>query len=64
MIAERANAAKPNMGLTTWSGVKVHKMDVGIAKNYLNETEIRQLNRFVTMYLDYAESQAEQHHPL
>ncbi len=64
LIAERANAAKPNMGLTTWSGVKVHKMDVGIAKNYLNETEIRQLNRFVTMYLDYAESQAEQHHPL
>jgi hypothetical protein len=64
LIAERADAAKPNMGLTAWSGAKVRKMDVGIAKNYLNETEIRQLNRFVTMYLDYAESQAEQYHPL
>lgn len=64
LIAERVDATKPNMGLTTWKGAKVRKADVTIAKNYLNETEIRQLNRFVTMYLDYAESQAEQNLPL
>ncbi len=64
LIVERADATKLNMGLTAWKGVKVRKADVTIAKNYLNETEIRQLNRFVTMYLDYAETQAEQYQPL
>ncbi|HZF08433.1 MAG TPA: virulence RhuM family protein [Thermoanaerobaculia bacterium] len=59
ILAERANAEKPNMGLTTWKGVKVRRADVTVAKNYLNEEEIRQLNRIVTMYLDYAEEQAE-----
>jgi hypothetical protein len=64
IIAERADAAKPNMGLTAWKGAKVRRTDVTVAKNYLNENEIRQLNRFVTMYLDYAETQAEQRRPL
>lgn len=64
IIAERANAGKPNMGLTTWKGVKVRRADVTVAKNYLREDEIRQLNRIVTMYLDYAEEQAERRRPL
>jgi hypothetical protein len=58
LIAERADARKPNMGLTTWKGAKVRKGDVTVAKNYLNEEELQQLNRIVTMYLDYAEDQA------
>lgn len=64
IIRERADAGKPNMGLTTWKGVKVRRADVTVAKNYLNEAEIRQLNRIVTMYLDYAEEQAERRKPL
>jgi hypothetical protein len=64
LIAERASAGKPNMGLTTWKGVKVRRGDVTVAKNYLDEEEIRQLNRIVTMYLDYAEEQAERRKPL
>ncbi len=64
IIAERASAEKPNMGLTTWKGTKVRKGDVTVAKNYLNDDEIRQLNRIVTMYLDYAEEQAERRKPL
>ena len=64
IIAERASAEKPNMGLTTWKGTKVRKADVTVAKNYLNDDEIRQLNRIVTMYLDYAEEQAERRKPL
>lgn len=61
LIAERADANKPNMGLTTWKGDKVRKGDVTTAKNYLSETELKSLNRIVTMYLDYAEDQAQQH---
>lgn len=64
IIADRVDSGKPNMGLTSWKGVKVRKGDVTIAKNYLNEEEIRQLNRIVTMYLDYAESQAERRQPM
>lgn len=64
IIAERANAKKPNMGLTSWKGAKVRKGDVTVAKNYLNEEEIRQLNRIITMYLDYAEVQAERKKPI
>ncbi len=64
IIAERADASKPNMGLTTWKGAKVRKRDVTVAKNYLDETEIRQLNRIITMYLDYAEMQAERKQPV
>ncbi len=58
IISSRADAAKANMGLTSWKGDKVRRGDVAIAKNYLNEDEISSLNRIVTMYLDYAEDQA------
>ncbi len=61
LIAERADATKPNMGLTSWKGDKVRKNNVTVAKNYLNEEEIMSLNRIVTMYLDYAEDQAKRH---
>lgn len=64
IISQRADAEKPNMGLTSWKGAKVRRQDVAIAKNYLNEKEIRDLNRIVTMYLDYAETQAERRQPL
>ncbi|HAH05283.1 MAG TPA: hydroxyacid dehydrogenase [Elusimicrobia bacterium] len=64
IIAQRADAGKPNMGLTSWKGAKVRRQDVAVAKNYLNEKEIRDLNRIVTMYLDYAEMQAERRKPL
>lgn len=58
LIAERADAARPNMGLTTWKGDVVRKTDVTIAKNYLYEEEISDLNRIVVMFLDFAEDQA------
>jgi len=61
IIAERADARKPNMGLTFWKGSKVRRTDVTVAKNYLNEKELDGLNRIVTMYLDYAEEQAKRH---
>ena len=64
LIAERANSSKDNMGLTSFKGSKVRKSDVTIAKNYLNKEEIDNLNRIVTMYLDYAEDQARQHIPM
>jgi hypothetical protein len=64
IIANRADASQPNMGLTTWKGAKVRKGDVTVAKNYLGETEIKQLNRIITMYLDYAEMQAERKQPV
>lgn len=64
IIAQRADAEKTNMGLTSWKGAKVRRQDVTVAKNYLNEKEIRDLNRIVTMYLDYAETQAERRQPL
>jgi len=58
LIAQRADSTRPNMGLTSWRGALVRKGDVTIAKNYLNEQEITDLNRVVTMFLDYAEDQA------
>lgn len=64
LIVERADASKDNMGLTSFKGVKVRKSDVTIAKNYLTHDEIDNLNRIVTMYLDYAEDQARQHIPM
>jgi hypothetical protein len=67
IIAERADASKPNMGLTTWKnapGGPIRKGDVGVAKNYLNAEEIGALNRIVTMYLDYAEDQARKQKPM
>ncbi len=67
VIMQRADSEKENMGLTTWKNApkgKILKTDVSIAKNYLTEKEIKQLDRFVTMYLDYAETQAEQNIPM
>ncbi|MGN6532299.1 MAG: virulence RhuM family protein, partial [Ginsengibacter sp.] len=62
IIYSRADSSKENMGLTSWkNGPKgsIRKTDVGVAKNYLNEKELDALNRIVSMYLDYAESQAQ-----
>lgn len=63
LIKLRASSKKPNMGLTSWKnekkGGKILKSDVGVAKNYLKQEEITELNKIVTMYLDYAENQAE-----
>ena len=67
VIVERANYKKDYMGLTTWKKApngKIIKSDVVIAKNYLDEKEIKALNRIVTMYLDYAEDQAEKGIPM
>jgi hypothetical protein len=64
IIAERADYAQPNMGLTSWKGAKPRKTDVTVAKNYLRDHEIVELNRIVTMYLDYAEDQARRRKPL
>jgi hypothetical protein len=64
IISERADSTKKNMGLTTWKNApegKILKSDTGVAKNYLREKEIRELNRIVNMYLDYAENQATRH---
>lgn len=61
IVSSRAKAELPNMGLTTWKNSpkgKILKSDVSTAKNYLNKKEIDELNRIVTMYLDYAENQA------
>jgi hypothetical protein len=67
IVAERAKASLPNMGLTTWKNApagKISKSDVSIAKNYLTEPEIKNLERIVTMFLDYAENQAERQIPM
>ena len=64
IIHTRANAAKPNMGMTSWSGGKPQKTDAEIAKNYLNEKELDVLNRLVTMYLEFAELQALSRKPM
>ncbi|OYU41716.1 MAG: hydroxyacid dehydrogenase, partial [Burkholderiales bacterium PBB4] len=58
LIAQRADSSAPNMGLTTWKSGSVQKADVKVAKNYLNEAEVSELNRVVTMWLDFAEDQA------
>ena len=58
LIENRSNPDVPNMGMTAWRGSIVRKQDVAIAKNYLKEDEIKDLNEIVTMYLDYAERQA------
>lgn len=59
LIRDRANHELPNMGLKTWKGEAVHKSDVTVAKNYLDESEIDNLNRIVVMWLDFAEDQAK-----
>ncbi len=58
LIVDRSDSKKTNMGLTSWQGSRVRKGDVAVAKNYLQKKEISELNRIVTMYLDYAEAQA------
>lgn len=67
LITERAKASNPNMGLQTWKNApigKIYKPDVTLAKNYLIEKEIKDLERIVSMYLDYAENQAARQIPM
>ena len=67
IIKQRADADIPNMGLTTWKNApsgKVLKTDISVAKNYLSEKELKDLHRIVTMYLDFAELQAERQNPM
>ena len=67
LIVERADATKNHMGLTTWQDApngKIKKSDVTVAKNYLTEKELGQLNRMVSAYLDFAENMANRHIPL
>jgi hypothetical protein len=67
IIYNRVDANKDNMGLTNWTSSPdgpIYKYDVDIAKNYLTEKELKNLNRIVTMYLDYAELQAENHNAM
>jgi len=64
IIHNRADHAKPNMGLTSWRGPKVRKQDVVVAKNYLNEDELRALNNLVEQYLVFAEGQAMRRIPM
>ena len=67
LIAERADSAKPHMGLTTWDRApkgRIRKADVSVAKNYLAKAELQALNEIVTMYLDYAERQARRREPM
>lgn len=64
IIYERADAQKNFMGLTTWSGAMPTKPEAEIAKNYLTQDEIKSLNRIVSLYLDFAEMQAEEHRPM
>ncbi len=67
IIYDRADATKENMGLTNWKNSPdgpIYRYDVVIAKNYLSEKELKNLNRIVTMYLDYAQMQAENHNAM
>ena len=67
VIYNRADSTKEKMGLITWKNGpqdKIMKSDISVAKNYLKEKELKSLDRFVTMYLDYAESQAERNIPM
>lgn len=67
VIVERANHARENMGLTNWEGApggKIHRYDVSIAKNYLSESELEQMQRIVSAYLDMAEMQAMRKIPM
>ncbi len=67
LVVRRADSDKPNMGLTTWKNAPagaIRKADTVVAKNYLTQKELTDLNRIVTMYLDYAEDQAARHRPM
>ena len=59
LVLRRSDARSPSMGLTTWTGDRIRKSDVVIAKNYLTELEIAGLNRLTTMFLDFAEDRAQ-----
>lgn len=63
VIASRADATQPNMGLTAFAGVRPIKAEIGIAKNYLSETELKRLNTLVSAYFDAAEFRAQNHQP-
>lgn len=64
IIYERADAEKDFMGLTSWAGPMPTKPEAEIAKNYLTHEEVKSLNRIVSLYLDFAEMQAEEHRPM
>ena len=64
IIFDRADAQKDFMGLTSWTGALPKKTDAEVAKNYLSQEEIATLNRIVSLYLDFAELQAEEHRPM
>ncbi|MCI7315668.1 MAG: virulence RhuM family protein [Bacteroidales bacterium] len=64
IIYERADSQKDFMGLTTWVGAMPTKPEAEVAKNYLTKEEITSLNRIVSLYLDFAEMQAEEHRPM
>jgi hypothetical protein len=67
LIAERAHASQPNLGLKTWKNAphgRIQRADVAVAKNYLEEREIKALEYIVSMYLDYAENQASRQIPM
>ncbi|MFT4229720.1 MAG: virulence RhuM family protein [Microbacterium sp.] len=63
VIVSRADAAKPNMGLTTFAGERLRKSDVSVAKNYLDESELKKLNTLVSAYFDAAEFRAQNREP-
>lgn len=63
VIADRADATQPNMGLTSFSGQRVRKSDIAVAKNYLTEPELKRLNTLVSAYFDAAEFRAQSHEP-
>lgn len=63
-ITRRANASKPNMGMTAWAGSRLRRADAGVAKNYLSHGEIETLNLIVSAYLDLAELQARSRKPM
>jgi hypothetical protein len=64
VVAARADASKPNMGLTTWTGERPRKTDIAVAKNYLTHDELLALNRIVNAYLEFAELQAISRKPM
>ena len=64
IVHERVDATKPNLGLTNWRGARIRKQDVGIAKNYLSESELAALNNLAEQYLIFAEGQAMRRLPM
>lgn len=64
VIQSRADSLLSQMGLTSWEGARIRKTDVAIAKNYLNDAELRALNNLVEQYLIFAQSQAERRVPM